>query len=135
MSALLDYRYWINTNPVAFGPSLLGSILVFFGWFVLASCVVYALAWYFNKRNRLLADSARPFAKLLLVTGLLGWCFLFFTYERIPLFGMRIWFLVLAIHFFVKLVKISLRAAREYPAAMNMKKERERKEKYMPKRA
>jgi hypothetical protein len=127
MSALLDYHYWLNQTPVPFGPSLVGSIMVFFGWFVVASIAAYGASWYFRRPNKVLAKSITPFANLFLTTGLLGWLFLFLTYEEIPFFGMRFWFLLLAIYFVTRLTLLAIKVAKQYPIKLNILHEREQR--------
>lgn len=134
MSALLDYRYWLNPNPVPLGPSLVGSVFVFFAWFVVAAVALIIGAGVLKKRNVMLATAFRRFSALFAVTGLSGLLLLFFAYEQIPVFGMRLWLLPLAAYFFVKLSRIVLYVARDYPRERERAIERERLERYLPQR-
>ena len=133
LSALLNYQYWINMRPVPLGPSLVGSIVVFFGWFVLTSVVLFFVARHFKRRNQLLNEVIRRFYRLLLTTAILGYLFLFFAYEQIPLLGMRLWFLLLTILFVVWLVRAIIFAIRDYPRLQQQISERIRFERYLPK--
>ncbi len=132
-AALLDYQYWFNPRPVPLGPSLVGSIFAFFGWFVIASAVLYLLARHMKKRDRLREGVIRRFARVLLTTALLGYMFLFFTYEQLPLLGMRLWFLVLFVLFTVWLVRAIIFTLKDYPQLRRQEVERKRYEKYLPK--
>ena len=133
-AAFLDYRYWFNPNPVPLGPSLVGSIFVFFAWFVAAGIVLAVLGRVFRKRAALKAAIAARLAKMLVMTGLLGLLFLFFASEQVPLFGMRFWFLFDIILLVTWLGKIVWYIVKEYPKLRDGIEERQRLEKYMPKR-
>ncbi|MBU0624811.1 hypothetical protein KKF05_00530 [Patescibacteria group bacterium] len=133
-AAFLDYRYWINFRPVPLGPSLVGSIVAFFGWFLLAAIVLYFIARHLKHRNRLLLEEViRRFARLMLVVGFLGYVCLFFAYEQVPLLGMRLWFLLLLVLFIVWLIRAIIFAVRDYPRLHKNELERSRFEKYLPK--
>jgi Ca2+/Na+ antiporter len=132
-AAFLDYQYWINPRPVPLGPSLVGSIFAFFGWFVLASVILYVVARHFKKHDRLKREVLRRFARVLLLTAVLGYLFLFFSYEQLPLLGMRLWFLVLFLLFTVWLVRAIVYTLKDYPQLRKQEAERRRYEKYLPK--
>lgn len=132
-AALLDYRYWVNPRPVPLGPSLVGSVFAFFGWFVIASVVLYVLARYLKRRDRLKESVVRRFARVMSWTAALGYLFLFFTYEQLPLLGMRLWFLLLFALFAVWLVRAIVFALKDYPRMRLQEAERQRHEKYLPK--
>ncbi|MEA3249582.1 MAG: hypothetical protein U9Q03_04485 [Patescibacteria group bacterium] len=132
-AVLLDYQYWINPRPVPLGPSLVGSVFAFFGWFVIASVVLYFLARHFKKRDHLKEEVIRRFARALLLTAVLGYMFLFFSYEQLPLLGMRFWFLLTFLLFTVWLVRAILYTLKDYPRMRRQEIERKRYEKYLPK--
>lgn len=131
---LLDARYWLNPRPVPLGPSLVGAIFAFFGWFVVASVALYVIAHLLRKRDALRADIARRFAGLLSTTGLLGYLFLFLSYEQIPMLGMRFWFLLIAVLFFVWLARIVIYLAKDFPKEVQRREEKARLLRYLPKR-
>jgi hypothetical protein len=133
-AALLNYRYWIDFRPVPLGPSLVGSVVVFFGWFLLAAIVLYLVARHFRHRDlHLLEEALYRFARPMLWTAVLGYIFLFFSYEQVPLLGMRLWFLLLFILFSVWLIQAIVFAVRDYPHLRKNESERQRFEKYLPK--
>lgn len=132
--AFLDYRYWLNPAPVPLGPSLVSSILSFFAWFVVVSLVLAVLARWVRKSYPHASGVSRQFSNLFAWTGVLGLLFLFFTYEQIPLLGMRLWFLLIFAYFGYRLGKIAWYLVREYPAERREDEERERIEKYLTKR-
>lgn len=133
-AAFLDYRYWMNPNPVPLGPSLVSSILSFFAWFLIVAIGLRIAAHSLRKKDALRAEMLRRFSGLLSATGLLGLMFLFFTYEQLPLFGMRLWFLLLFVLFLVWLGRFVAYAVREYPQKRHQLDERRQIEKYLPKK-
>lgn len=131
-AAFLDYRYWLNLHPVPLGPSLVGSILSFFAWFLVASAALRVAARVVKKKDGRKSDLLLRFARPLSTTGILGLLFLFFSYEQVPLLGMRLWFLltfVLLIAWVGRVVKF---AVTEYPALRREDEEKARLRKYMP---
>ena len=134
-AALLDYQYWINPRPVPLGPTLVGSIFAFFGWFIIASIGLYFLARHFKKQDRLKEDLVRRFARALFTTAILGYTVLFFSYEQLPLLGMRLWFLLVFMLFTVWMIRAIMFALKDYPQLRKQEGERKRYEKYLPKAA
>lgn len=134
MSALLDYRYWLNTNPVPLGSSLVGAIFIFFAWFVIAGVAFAIAAGALKKRSDMLVRTFGRLAWVFIVTGLLGLLLLFFAYEQLPILGMRLWLLPLVAYFFVKLGYIARFIVRDYPRERDRAMERARLDAYMPRR-
>ncbi|MEY4722979.1 MAG: hypothetical protein RLZZ324_492 [Candidatus Parcubacteria bacterium] len=130
--AFLDYKYWINPFPVALGPSLAQGILVFFGFFIVAAVALMAFAHTLRKKDALLTGLLRRFAWPVLATGVFGLFALFFAYEQSPFLGMRFWFLLTFIYFFVRLGFIAAYMVREYPQERSEIAERERITQYLP---
>jgi phosphatidylserine synthase len=133
-AAFLDYRYWMNPNPIPLGPSLVSGILSFFAWFLIVAVGLHLAAHGLRKKDPLRAEMFRRFSGLLSTTGLLGLLFLFFTYEQLPLFGMRVWFLLLFVLFLALLVRFVIYVVREYPQKRHQLDERRQIEKYLPKK-
>lgn len=133
-AAFLDHRYWLNFHPVPLGPSLVSSIFTFFLWFIVVAVALRIVARAIRKKEPPMTELLRRFSTMLATTGFLGWLALFFAYEQLPLFGMRLWFLVVFIVFVVWLVRCVLYAVRDYPAQKKALEEKRRLEKYMPKK-
>lgn len=130
--AFLDYKYWFNTHPVPLGPTLVGGIFVFFGWFFIAGLVFRVVAHLLRKKDQLKSGICKRLASLLMSTSLLGLLCLFFAYEQLPLFGMRAWFLGVFILFIIWLASIAAYIVREYPVERQAIADRKKLEKYMP---
>src|ERR1051325_8457848 len=105
-AAFLDYRYWLNPRPVPLGPTLVGGIFVFFGWFLIAGIAFRVTAHLLRKKDKLKAGICKRLASLLMTTAVLGLLCLFFAYEQLPLFGMRVWILPVFVLFIVWLARI-----------------------------
>ncbi|MBI4458399.1 hypothetical protein HY633_05540 [Candidatus Uhrbacteria bacterium] len=133
-SALLDYRYWFNPNPVPLGPTLVGSIFTFFAWFLIAWAVLVLLARGIRKHEPHKAKILRRFGSVFGSTGLLGLLLLFFAYEQLPLLRMRLWLLPLLAYFSFRLCRLGVHAVREYPRERAAIAERQRFLKYLPQR-
>ena len=133
-AAFLHYRYWMNPNPVPLGPSLVSGILSFFAWFLIAAIGLRIVSHGLRKKDALRSEMLRRFSRLLSTTGLLGLLFLFFTYEQLPLFGMRVWFFLLFVLFLVWLGRFVAYVAREYPQKRQLLEERRQIEKYLPRK-
>jgi hypothetical protein len=131
-SALLDYRYWLNPYPVPLGPSLVAQIFAFFAFFVVAAAVLAGVAYYFRKKDELLAGLLRRFAAPTAWTGGLGLLFLFFAYEQSPLLGMRLWFLLIFALFFTRMVFAVAYAVKEFPKLRAERRTKSEFERWIP---
>jgi heme exporter protein D len=133
-AALLSYKYWLNLHPVPFGPTLVNGVLAFFVWFLVAAIVLFFVARSVRKQRQHLADVLRRLARPLTNAGLLGLLFLFFTYEQVPVLGMRLWFLVTFVIFFVQIGRAVSFIVIDYPRLQRADAEKARIEKYLPKK-
>ncbi|MCK4858512.1 MAG: hypothetical protein KAT58_11120 [candidate division Zixibacteria bacterium] len=131
-AAFLDYKYWINTNPVPLGPSLVSGFLVFFCWFLVAASALFVVSRYFRKVDDLKHGIFRRFAHLLFNVGWIGLVILFFAYEQAPILGMRLWFGLLMIYLMARLGMLIIYVIRDYPQRKAAVVERERIKKYLP---
>lgn len=131
-AALLDYRYWLTLTPVPLGPSLVGGVFAFFSWFLVVGAALYLAGYWLKKRDKLKAGLANGFAYLFWSTGLMGLLLLFFAYEQVPLFSMRLWVLCLLVVFSVRLARLAIRVVKEYPKQRDQLEQKQRFEKYLP---
>ncbi len=129
----LDIKYWFNARPVPLGPSLVGGIFAFFGWFMIATIILRVIAYGLKRQDSLKSGIFRRIASLLATTGLLGLMFLFFSYEQLPFLGMRFWFLFLFLGFTAWLLRIAMYVVRDYPSLKNERAEQQRLRRYLPK--
>lgn len=128
----LDLRYWFNPRPVPLGPSLVGGILAFFGWFLVVAAILWLIARGLKKEDPLKTGVFLRFHRLLAYTGGIGLLLLLFAYEQLPLLGMRFWVLFLFIFFMGWLIRIIVYIVRDYPRKRAEINERKRLGKYLP---
>ena len=129
---LLTLNYWFSTQPPAFIPWLnMLFIFVFLAMFIVGVvALVIAGRKSFDKFVRR-AISKTGF--MLIIMGLLGAAWWFFTYERVPVLSIRIWIfpLVLITAFWswgiYKYIKV------EVPAKHALSEERAKQNKWLPK--
>lgn len=133
-SALLQPSYWFNPNPVPLGPSLAGGMFAFFAWFMAAGVAFWLLAAWFKKRDRLKRQVADKLATTLFWPGLFAMLALFSNYEQIPLFGMRFWFLPAIVMFLYWLIRAVIYMVRDVPKERMRLAEKERVERWLPKK-
>jgi len=131
-AAFLDHRYWLNPTPVALGPSLVSGIFSFFAWFIVIGVGLAIGAHWVRKTHPRRTGLLRKFARLLTWTGVFGLLCLFFSYEQLPLLGMRLWFLVTVLYFLIRLGYVIWYLVRDYPRERREEEERRRIEKYLP---
>jgi cytochrome bd-type quinol oxidase subunit 2 len=132
-AALLDYHYWSNTRPVPLGPSLVGGFVFFLGWFLLAGLALIIAAYVVKKSgDKLKAKVLSKFARAMLNTGLLGYLFLFFAYEQLPVLGMRLWAVLWLAVFCLWIASAVKFATKEYPARRSRQERLQALHKYLP---
>lgn len=130
MSNLLDPGFWFDVTPLRLSP-------VFeIGFFVLfALCIMAALVLRIMRKNRTDKFEAQILAKssaLGLTMGILGLLWLFFSFEEISYFGMRVWILVWGIIVFVWAAKIYRYATKEAPMMRLAEQSKAEANKYLP---
>ncbi|HTK04032.1 MAG TPA: hypothetical protein VL500_00440 [Candidatus Eisenbacteria bacterium] len=133
-AVFLNYRYWLNLRPVPLGPSLVGAIFSFFAWFIAASLALRLIARAMKKKDPRFADLLKRFARPLSTAGLLGLLCLLFAYEQVPILNLRLWFLLTLLLCVYQIGRAVAFAVREYPALKREDAEKQRLEKYMPKK-
>lgn len=99
ISNILTYNYWFANVP-EIGASALWIQALFYAFLVAGG---FALEYWviFKKIDKFLARVLRKVKTLAITMGIVGFVFLFFRYEYIPLFSRRfmyiIWFLIAAV--------------------------------------
>lgn len=133
-SVFLNYKYWLNLNPFPLPPDVVNVILGFFVFFIVASLVLRLAARPLKKKQPRYAELLVRIARPLSTTGILGLLCLFFAYEQVPLLGMRLWFLLLALLFLWLVGRLAHYIVVDFPNLRQTDLERERLQKYMPKK-
>ncbi len=133
-AAFLDYKYWLNLHPVALGPDLVTGILSFFAWFIVAAVILWLAARSLKKKQPRYGQLARKFASPLFGAGVMGMLLLFFSYEQVPVLGMRLWFLLLCLYFLFEIGRLANYVVIDFPHLRHEDMERARLMKYMSKK-
>ncbi len=133
-AVLLRPSYWFNPNPVQLGPSLVGSLFSFFAWFMGAGIAFWLIGIWFKKRDKLMRQVSGKLAVTLFWPGVFATLALFTNYEQVPMFGMRLWFLPAVVLFFWWLAKAVIFIVRDVPKERARQAERERIDKWLPKK-
>lgn len=132
-SAFLDYHYWTNVQPVPLGPSLVGGFVFFLGWFMLAGLALAIAAYVIKKGgDKLKARVLSTFSGAMLKTGFLGYLFLFFAYEQLPVLSMRLWALVWLASFCLWTATAVRFATKDYPERRSRAERLKELRKYLP---
>lgn len=96
ISNLLKYSYWFANVPEMRAPSLWAQSI----FYAILVAVSFGIEYWIivKKSDRFLARALRKAKTLTLTMGIIGFVFLFFRYEYIPVFSRRfmhiIWILI-----------------------------------------
>jgi ACR3 family arsenite efflux pump ArsB len=130
---LLRISYWINFTPAPFSPLILRGLLLFFCAFFLAGILVRLVAMrhgWEKITRRLLHRIASAFT----VLGLAGLLLYVFETQRIYLLSARAFYVLWVVIFLVYAWWIIKYIWIDVPAMNRKKEEREKIEKWLPKK-
>lgn len=121
--------YWLNQPVIAtksvYFVWLIGLLVVFAGG------LAALIAASFTKTN-LNKTILKKFGDLFTNMGIAGLFFFFCRQQSVPLFGLRIWFLIWAVVFAVWLGFVLKYLLKRVPAIKTEQEEKAKKEKYLP---
>lgn len=129
--AFLSLGYWFNVRPVTMPKSWIVGLCIFFGLFILVGIISSVMS---GKSEAFLAKRLLRLSRLGWITGILGYIWVFFSYEEAVIVGARFWFLLILLMaiiwagFILNDVRKNLSKERAAQA------EKERFEKYLPKK-
>lgn len=129
--AFLTLGYWFNIRPVPMPRSWLIGLDIFFGIFILGGIVAAVLS---KKKDVHLTKRLLKFSRLGWAIGLLGFLWLFFSYEQAVVLGSRFWFLILLLAAATRLFFLVKDLIKNLPRERAAMVERERFLKYLPKK-
>lgn len=92
ISNLIKYSYWFSNVPEMRAPALWGQ--AFFYAILVAGSFGIEYWIIVKKSDRFLARVLRKFKNLALTMGIIGFVFLFFRYEYIPVFSRRFMYII-----------------------------------------
>ena len=130
-SAFLTLQYWFNPRPVPMPQFWIIGLNIFFGLFIAAGVVFNVLS---RRADPFLGKRLRRLSKVGWVNGILGYIWLFFSYEGVVFLGARFWFLVILLSTIVWKIFILVDLKKNVARERAERQERERFEKYLPKK-
>lgn len=133
---LTDINLWIAIRPLPLSKGFAIALVVFFLLIIIGKI---ALRIYASKMKRELTKADKKLydliQSLLLTMGSLGIMWTFFAYEGIPILAARFWFLLWLLGLIIWIYAILRYYLLEYTNFKVKLAERERLEKYLPKRS
>ncbi len=128
---MLTFGYWFNLRPLSMPKTWIIGLDIFFGLFILLGIVAAVSG---RKSDKFLAKRLFKISKLGWVTGLVGFLWLFFSYEGAVIVGVRFWFLFIIIVDLIWVGFILNDIKKNLAKERALQGEKERFEKYLPKR-
>lgn len=129
---LLTIQYWFTLRPFPMPTSWIIGLDIFFGLYIIAGIVLRIMS---RRVDSQLGKRLRRFSKLGWTLGLVGYAWVFFSFEEAVFLGSRFWFLFILAGtavwsaFILRDIKKNLAHERSEQA------ERTRFQKYLPKKS
>ncbi|MDD5726009.1 MAG: hypothetical protein PHC53_01170 [Patescibacteria group bacterium] len=129
---LLTFDFWFQMQPSMFLPWIGTTLLVIFIALAIMGLVakLYGIKANLDKFNRRAVERV---GTLLLTMGLLGLLFYLFVFESVPILSMRVWLIVLLLSGLAWAWSILRYIRVEIPRINQLKAEREKLNKWLPK--
>ncbi len=134
MLTIIDPLFWFDMTPVRMGSGFTTTFFVVF-----AALIISAAAARIAKRN---AGVDKPMKRFLenvagkaTTWGILGYVWLFFSFEEISFFGSRFWFLLWALGAGYAAYKLHIHWHKEMPEERLRRTVSVSQNKYLPRRA
>jgi ACR3 family arsenite efflux pump ArsB len=90
---LITFSFWFSLFPESLGPVFERIFFLLFGLMIVLGAVVRIVARH-RKDDKYVIRTFKKIGQMLLVMGLLGLLWFFFTFEEIYLLGARFWLLI-----------------------------------------
>lgn len=135
LNQLFDVFFWFNLEPESLGIWTTVLFLSFFALLLVSKVLGKAL--YLNYKKTLLAPEKRLLSKcesFFLTMGFSGLAWTFFAYEALPILSARFWIFVWIVSCILWIYFLAHYALVEMPVLLGQIKEKEKREKYLPKR-
>lgn len=133
MQELLTLNYWFSLRAIPFLPVAERGLLALFGIFTLVgigTSLILLKKGYARPTKRALGK----FASLLTWSGIVGLLLWTFTYQGVPVFSMRFFYLLWALWVVLGFYSIYRYLWIEVPAKQKIYNERLEREKWLPKK-
>ncbi len=130
LSQLLKLSYWFDLTPVRMSPGIEILFFVLFALMIIAGSIFRIMRK--NRTDKFDRIILTRTASLVTVLGVLGLFWLFFSFEEISHFGMRLWFLVGLAIFVFYAAKILHFAKYRVPVLRLQEQSKAEANKYLP---
>ena len=131
MTPLLTLAYWFQLQPPVFVPWA-GRFMVIAFTAMAAVGILAKVVGVKKSQDKFMRRAIERAGSLLLIMGLLGLLMYFFSYERVPLFSMRAFYLLWLIGLAAWAWQLYRYLKVEIPAKRAMQAEREKINKWLP---
>lgn len=133
LSQLLKFSYWFDLTPVRMSPGIEIFFFVLFAAMIVAGSVFRIMRKNReDKFDRIILSRA---ANIVTIHGVLGLFWLFFSFQEISHFGMRLWFLVGLVTSLYSLGRLVYYAKRKVPVLRANEQSKAEANKYLPRRS
>lgn len=131
--SLLSLKFWFAQRPGPIMPNVLAALLVVFGVCLLVA-VLFAILAHYKKADRVVYKLFKQIQNLFITLTVLGYLFVFFFWQQIPLLSSRFWLIVWVLVLIIKAGFIGRYALTEAPKKKAAIVEKEKFQKYLPKK-
>ena len=129
---LITLSFWFDRRPPIMEEFFSQLFFYTFGALVVLALIITVIVKKKKKEDPWVAKGFQKISSWCLTMGIFGLVIFFFSYERIPLLSMRIWFVVWLIAAIVWLVFIIKFFIKVIPREKAKIKEQEKKKQYLP---
>ena len=129
----LHLSYWFDVSAVRMSPGMEILFFVLFALMIIAGSVFRIMRK--SRTDKFDRQILARASSLTTVFGLIGLAWLFFTFEEIPDFGMRFWFVLGAVFFIYFLGRIFYYAKYKVPKLRLQEQSKAEANKYLPRSA
>ena len=129
---LIQPAFWLNTNPLALSLASQRLLFIAFAAFLILGAIVRMVAVR-RKEDKHVTEVFNRAGRLGVTMGLIGLIIFFFSFEQIPFFGARFWYLFWGLGFLSWTAAIVRYVIRVVPRERSAEVARQEREKYLPK--
>lgn len=130
---LVHPSFWLNTAPTPLTTGSERLLFIFFAIFLVFGAIIRMVASHRHEDKQVTEVFSR-LGRLGVTMGILGLLLFFFSFEEIPLFGARFWYLIWGAGLIIWIAWIARYVVKVIPAERAAVLARQEKEKYLPKR-
>lgn len=130
LSQLLKFSYWFDLTPVRMSPGIEIFFFVLFAVMIISGSIFRIMRK--NRSDKFDRAILTRAANIVTIHGVLGLFWLFFSFQEISHFGMRLWFLVGSATFLYSVARLVYYAKYKVPALRANEQSKAEANKYLP---